>query len=86
MHIELVLALGLIFVLGLLMVYVTSGRVKRPRWEEMDLRLKKFKGEKKVPVTEEDRRYLMKYASLGVVEFGPPNSEGRLVARLTQRY
>lgn len=84
MYIELVLALGLIFVLGLLMVYVTSGRAERPKWEEVDPRLKKFKGEEKVPVTEEDRKYLVKYASLGVVEFGPPNSEGKLVARLAQ--
>lgn len=84
MHIELVLALGLIFILALLMVYVTSGRAKRHKWEAMNPRLKKFNKKEEVPVTEEDRKYLEKYASLGIMEFGPPDSEGRLRARLAR--
>jgi hypothetical protein len=84
MGIELVLGLGLVFTLALLMVYVTSRGARRHKWEAMDPRLKKFSGKKEVPVTEEDRKYLEKYASLGIVEFGPPDSEGRLVARLAR--
>lgn len=82
MYIELVLGLGMIWSLAFLMVYVTSGRTGRLKWEAIDPRLKRFR--KYSTVTEDDKRFLERYSSVGMIEYAPPDADGVAKARLVK--